>query len=81
MENEDNIDLEKIVRECDPDTRLAIVQWTMKHIVEHAKERGSYRYLIYQRLGFGPEAYVPLLDYGLVISNEFDLSDYDKQPS
>jgi hypothetical protein len=47
----------------------------MRHIVEHAKSGGTYRYLIYTRLGFGPEAYVPLCDDGLTISNEFNLED------
>ncbi len=47
----------------------------MKHIVAHAKEGGTYRYLIYDRLGFAPDAYMPLMDDGITISNEFDLSD------
>lgn len=54
--------------------KIAVVQWTMKHIVDHAKEGGSYRYLIYDRLGFGLEAYAPLCSDGLTISNEFDLN-------
>ena len=45
-----------------------------RHIVEHADEGGSYRYLIYDRLGFGPDAYAPLCSSGLTISNEFDLN-------
>lgn len=65
--------LDKIVKECDNDTKLAITKWVMKHIVEHARDGGSYRYLIYDRLGFGPEAYGALLDDGMTISNEFDL--------
>jgi hypothetical protein len=59
--------------ECDPELKLAVTKWVMKHIVEHAREGGSYRYLIYDRLGFGPEAYAPLCSDGLTISNEFDL--------
>ena len=65
--------LDKIVEECDNDTKLAITRWVMKHIVEHARDGGSYRCLIYDRLGFGPEAYGVLLDDGMTISNEFDL--------
>lgn len=66
----------KLVEECPYETRLAVVAWAMKHIVEHAKEGGSYRYLIYDRLGFGPDAYVPLyMAGGMEISNEFDLTD------
>lgn len=64
----------KMVDECDPSLKIAITQWVMKHIVEHAKEGGSYRYLIYDRLGFGAEAYAPLCSDGLTISNEFDLN-------
>jgi len=66
-------DLDKLVEECDPNTKLAITAWVMKHIVDHARDGGTYRYLIYDRLGFGPEAYVPLCDDGMTISNEFDL--------
>ena len=62
-----------MVEWCDHDMKLAVTKWVMKHIVEHAKEGGSYRYLIYDRLGFGPEAYAPLCSDGMTISNEFDL--------
>lgn len=71
-------ELNKLVDECPPELKLAITKWVMKHIVEHAKECGSYRYLIYHRLGFGPEAYGTLLDDGMVISNEFDLERMNK---
>lgn len=63
----------KMANECDPELKLAVTKWVMKHIVEHARDGGSYRYLIYERLGFGPEAYAPLCSDGLTISNEFDL--------
>lgn len=69
---DDNSD--KLIAECDPELKLAITQWVMKHIVEHALEGGSYRYLIYERLNFGPEAYIPLCEHGMTISNEFDLN-------
>jgi hypothetical protein len=36
----------------------------MRAIVAHCIEGGSFRYLIYDRLGFGPEAYVPMLEAG-----------------
>jgi len=64
----------KMADECDNEIKIAVVKWAMKHIVEHAREGGSYRYLIYDRLGFGPEAYVPLCSDGMTISNEFDLN-------
>lgn len=66
--------MEHLVEKCDYETKLAVAQWVMKHIVDHAKEGGSYRYLIYQRLGFDMDAYAVLLDDGMTISNEFDLN-------
>jgi hypothetical protein len=71
---EDPWDLSDQVEQCDYQTKLAITQWVMKHIVEQAKEGGSYRYLIYDRLGFNMDAYAPLCADGLTISNEFDLN-------
>jgi hypothetical protein len=65
---------DKMADECDSKIKLAVTRWVMKHIVEHANYGGSYRYLIYERLGFGPEAYAPLCSDGLTISNEFDLN-------
>ena len=67
-------ELEHIVANCDPDTKLAVTQWVMKHIVNHARDGGSYRHLIYNRLGFETEAYAPLCIDGITISNEFDLN-------
>ena len=63
-----------MIDNCDPELKLEITKWVMKHIVAHARDGGTYRYLIYDRLGFGPEAYGELLDDGMTISNEFDLS-------
>ena len=71
--------LDELVKKCDYDTRLAITAWVFKHIVNHAKEGGSYRYLIYDRLGFDHDAYVPLYEAGgLEISNEFDIDKMDR---
>ena len=69
--------MDKLVKECPSETRLAVVRWAMKHIVDHAKEGGSYRYLIYDRLGFDMDAYDALLESGMVISNEFSISDME----
>jgi len=66
--------LEDTLKEVSEDHKLAVTQWVFKHLVEHAKEGGSYRYLIYDRLGFGPDAYAPLCSDGITISNEFDLT-------
>lgn len=71
-------ELDAMADTCDPEMKLAVTRWVMKHVVEHASDGGSYRYLIYERLGFGQEAYVPLCSDGLTISNEFDLNLKDK---
>ena len=70
----DAFSLEDTLKEVSEEHKLAVTQWVFKHLVEHAKEGGSYRYLIYDRLGFGMEAYAPLCSDGITISNEFDLN-------
>ena len=65
-------ELDKLAETCDYEMKLAVTKWVFKHIAAHGAEGGSYRYLIYDRLGFGPDAYVPLCSDGLFISNEFD---------
>lgn len=72
-EDEDRPTLEELAEKCDYETKLAVTAWVFKHIVEHANSGGSYRYLIYHRLGFGMDAYVPLCSDGLDISNNFDM--------
>lgn len=67
-------DLDKLAETCDYEMKIAVTRWVMKHIVEHAEEGGSYRYLIYDRLGFDPDAYAPLCRDGMTISNMFDLN-------
>lgn len=66
--------LEDLADACPYEMKLAVTKWVMKHIVEHAAEGGSFRTLIYERLGFGPDAYAPLCGDGMTISNEFDLT-------
>jgi hypothetical protein len=47
------------------------VAWVFRNIVENGKEDGSFRHLIYDHMGFGPEAYKPLyLAGGMEITNE-----------
>ena len=65
---------DKMANECDPQVKIAVARWVMKHIVDHARDGGSFRYFIYDRLGFGPEAYSLLCSDGMTISNEFDLN-------
>lgn len=65
----------KLVDECPYETRLAVTAWVFDHLCKHATEGGTFRYLIYDRLGFDMDAYVPLyMAGGMTISNEFDLS-------
>ena len=72
-------ELDELVEKCDYDTKLAVTAWVFKHIVDHAKEGGSYRYLIYDRLGFSPDAYIPLYEAGgMDISNEFSIDTMDE---
>lgn len=67
--------LDELVEKCDYDTKLAVTAWVFQHIVEHAKEGGSFRYLIYDRLGFDIDSYIVLYEAGgMDISNEFDLT-------
>jgi hypothetical protein len=69
------MNMDELVEKCDYDTKLAVTAWVMENIVNHAREGGSFRYLIYQRLGFNLDAYVPLYEAGgMEISNEFDLN-------
>lgn len=63
-------DLDKLVEECPYDVKLAVTAWVFANIDNHIKEGGSFRYLIYDRLGFGGDAYVPLYCAGgMNISN------------
>lgn len=59
-----------LIAECHYDTRLAITAQVFEAIVAHMREGGSYRTLIYERLGFGFDAYLPLYNAGgMTISN------------
>ena len=75
-ENETHLD--KLARECPADVKLAVTRWALNHVADHSREGGSYRHLIYGRLGFGPEAYGPLLDGGMFISNNFDVEQIEQ---
>lgn len=77
-----NEEFPKLVEACPEETRLAVACWVMKALYQHAHDGGTYRYLIYHRLGFGPDSYAPcMFAHGLDISNEFVIarpSDEDK---
>lgn len=55
---------EQCWNELDPEKRLLITSYVFRKLHEHYMEGGSYRYLIYERLGFGPEAYAVLQTNG-----------------
>lgn len=38
----------------------------MRHVIAQCIEGGSFRTFIYNRLGFGPEAYVPMYEAGVM---------------
>ncbi len=44
--------------------RLSITCDIFRALVDHAREPGSFRYLIYDRLGFGTDDYAPLYEAG-----------------
>ena len=58
--------------------RLAATAYVFQKICEHARSGGTYRHLIYNRLGFGPGAYLALLPEGMHISNRFSLRTKNK---
>jgi hypothetical protein len=75
MNNKISNEAEEIFLNTDYKTRLAITRFVMDKIWEHAKEGGSYRTLIYSRLGFDLDAYSYLFPVGMNISNEFDVTE------
>lgn len=44
--------------------RLDDVAWVFKHLSDNLHKGGTYRSLIYERMGYGPEAYGPLYKAG-----------------
>lgn len=66
-------EFDDLVAKYDYQTKLDIAAWVISKIDEHGVSPGSFRYLIYDRLGFGPDAYVPLYHAGgMNITNELD---------
>lgn len=63
-------ELDELVEQCPDDMKLAVTRWVFQNISKHMEEGGSFRYLIYNRMGFTGKAYTPLYDGGgLDISN------------
>lgn len=64
----------------DYERRLDITAEVFNAVVENAVEGGSFRYLIYDRLGFDLDAYVPLYSAGgMTITNEFVIMEASPQ--
>ncbi len=66
-------EIEKVWNSLEYDQRLAATAYVFQKICENAKAGGTYRNLIYDRLGFDSDAYFVLLPEGRRISNEFVL--------
>lgn len=65
-------ELKELLANCSYDTRLAITAWVLRHLCAHAREGGSFRHLIYDRLDFGLDAYATLyVAGGMTLSNLF----------
>jgi len=61
------------------EARIAVAAQVFKAVVDHAQEGGTFRYLIYDRLGFPPDAYLPLYDAGgMQISDRFVMTDNEE---
>ena len=45
-------------------TRLAVAAWTFDALRASWAQGGTYRYLVYEALGFGPASYALLMDAG-----------------
>ena len=61
------------------DQKLAATAFVFEKVCEHAHEGGTFRALIYHRLGFNYDAYVLLYGSGgMTISNNFNLSEDDQ---
>lgn len=54
----------ELIEKCDYNTKRAIVIWVFENLMEHAQNKETFRYLIYNRLGLNNDAYVPLCDAG-----------------
>lgn len=55
--------------------------WVLEKLIEHMEHGGSFRYLIYDRMGYPTgKTYALLYPYGMTLSNAFhDLAAYRKK--
>ena len=54
----------ELVAACDYETKLAVTAWVFRALNEHMRQGGTFRYLIYDRLGFNSREYVTLYSAG-----------------
>lgn len=63
-------ELEELADSCPEDMKLAVTAWVFRNLSRHMDQGGSFRYLVYTRMGFDEKAYAPLWEAGgLEISN------------
>jgi hypothetical protein len=59
-------DYDALVSKYDDQTKMDIAAWVISKLRAHTLSGGSSRTLVYERLGFGVEAYSPLCEAGAV---------------
>lgn len=75
----DQEDYDQLVEKYDYETKLDIACWVMSKVDKFGRDPGSFRYFIYQLLGFNTDAYVPMYYANTMgFTNEFDYSYKDK---
>ena len=62
---------DKVFGKIPMEKRLEIVAWVFSKLEEHLKDGGTYRTLIYKRMGFDGRAYGALYPMGMNLSNAF----------
>ncbi len=74
VEKDETMDETEIWESLTDIEKLGATAFIFKKISEHGRESGSFRFLIYTRLGFDTDAYSVLLESGgLDISNNIHI--------
>lgn len=69
--NSEYVDIHKYLLNGEKPT-IDQVAWVFAHLNDHLDELGSFRYLVYDRMGYDEEAYIPLFSAGgMAITNAF----------
>jgi len=53
--------IRKLISQYTKKPTIEQTRWVIDKILEHSKSSGTYRYLIYNRMGYGKEAYPELM--------------------